>query len=90
MESTKKAVGMLLVAAVESMHAVITYFESEGHIAKAVSLWPQKSIQYQTTWVGRFTKGLVPSWEKMDMETRRRFVKIALDWYQFETTKGDS
>ncbi len=76
-----------LMMPVEILHAVITYFESEGHIAKAVSLWPQKSIQYQTTWVGRFAKGLVHSWEKMDLSTRRRFVAIALDWYQFETTK---
>ena len=73
--------------ATDTIHGMLVYFESHSAVSLSVALWPDKPIGYQETWENRFAKSLVYAWENMDSATRRRFVAIALDWYQFETTK---
>ncbi len=76
---TEQAVGVV--------DAIVTYTENRTVGGLAVDLWPSVSFPCQQMWGSRFSRGLAYAWGKMDRETRRRFVALAMD---YNNKKGDS
>ena len=67
-------------SATKTVDNVLTYYETRLPYQLATALWSDSSPGYQKVWETRFSRGLVYAWSKMDLETRQRFVTLALDW----------